>query len=178
MNNYYSLIDITLQEFNWCSTRGDLVQEYDTTFTNLSYYKLTDASIISKIFPSRILDIGEPDFKFVELTGLGVVYPHVDYGAKAVLNYYFQPSNSVTRFYNKKDISITDDTSRTHLFKYSDIIFVDSFIAKQHECYLLNVEQIHEVIHTSDSPRQFIQIQWANLDYSYVLNKLNDIGNC
>lgn len=177
MNKYYSQIDLNLIDFNWEVLRDELVQEYSTT-TNLSYYKLNDESPIYNIFPSDILNIGEPSFKFVEVKGQGILPPHVDYGAKTVLNYYFQPSGSITRFYERKDTAtiITDNNARTHLFKYSDLVFADSFTAKSNETFLLNVEQVHEVIHASKLPRQFIQIQWSKMDYFYVLNKLNDFG--
>ena len=178
MNKFFTKLDFTIEYFNWASLNGNLVQEYNY-IPNLSYYEITDYAIVKSLLPASIIDIGPCLIKFVEITGKGVLPPHVDYGLNVGLNYYFNPSGSTTRFFDRKENAVphTDDKEKTHILKYADLIFREKFIAQEGDIYLINVSEVHEVIHFKDTPRQFLQIQWENIDYNIVLNKLlNDSG--
>ena len=177
MNNFFKKLEISIEDFDWSSIKGELVHEYKFT-PNLSYYEIINYKEVCELLPKKILDIVPFELKFVEITGKGILPAHVDYGLKCALNYYFQPSNSVVKFYNQKENTnvFTDDKILAHLFKYTDIEYADTFTAQLKDAYLLNVSRIHEVIHFSNEPRQFLQIQWRYHDFNQILEILNDSG--
>lgn len=178
MNKFFTKLDFIIEYFDWHSLKGDLVQEYKYV-PNLSYYEITDYVTAKRLLPKTVVDVGPCSIKFVEINGRGILPPHVDYGLGVGLNYYFNPSGSTTRFFDRKDSAIqhTDDETKSHTLKYADLIFKEQFIAHAGDVYLLNVSEVHEVIHFKNTPRQFLQIQWNDTDYHTVLTKLlNDSG--
>lgn len=178
MNNFFKKLEISIEDFDWSSIKGELVHEYKFT-PNLSYYEIINYKEVCELLPKKILDIVPFELKFVEISGgQGILPAHVDYGITCSLNYYFQPSNSIVNFYNQKENTnvFTDDNILAHLFKYTDIEFADTFTAQLKDAYLLNVSRIHEVIHFSNEPRQFLQIQWRYHDFNQILEILNDSG--
>jgi hypothetical protein len=175
MNECYTKLNWQLDNFDWEAVRGNLVGEYKYV-PNLSYYEITDHAKIREIFPAQIFKIGACQFKFVEITGIGLLAAHTDFGLATVLNYYFNPAGSITRWYNTKESAVqtTSIEEETHSYKYADLELADEFVAQQGDVYLINVSKVHDVVHLNKLPRQFIQIQWKNFDYKTVLDALTN----
>jgi hypothetical protein len=177
MNNFFKKIEIKVSEFDWMSIKGSLVAEYKYT-PNLSYYDIQDHQKVKELLPEELFQIKPYQLKFVEISGVGVLPPHVDYGVTCAFNYYFKPSRSTVIFYNQKlnATKISNDETQSHLFNYKDLEPMGKFTADVGDGYLINVSKVHEVIHFNKEPRQFLQIQWKNQDFESIVKILNDTG--
>jgi hypothetical protein len=142
---------------------GRLINTHPGKTASISYYEIDDVdnSILNaikfKIDPIRIC--------YAEIVGHGTLGAHRDYGAKTALNFYINSCNATTNFYR------TDNHSNKNIFTMSEIELIDSFIAKDNEYYLLNVDQIHSVIFPETGKRTFITWQWT-VDFEEVIVSL------
>ena len=175
MNKFYTKLNWQIDNFDWESVRGNLVVEYKDV-PNLSYYEITDHATVQKMFPAQIFKIGRYQFKFVEIIGTGLLSAHTDFGMMTGLNYYFSPADSVTRWYNTKENAVQTISieEKTNSYTYTDLELADHFIAQKGDVYLINTSKVHDVIHLNKLPRQFIQIQWDNINYETVLDALTN----
>jgi hypothetical protein len=132
------------------------------------YYKISNKDYLKslsdsfKISPKRIY-LSE---------GHGPLLPHIDNGQRSCINYYMHTGNYTTSFWIPRENAKRRKSSRycanTNSYKevelrylHEDLILVDSFIAKDGEAYILNIEQIHSVEGKKpELPRSFIQFQW------------------
>jgi hypothetical protein len=60
-----------------------------------------------------------------------------------------------------------------HYFDVESLNAVEHFVAKEKECYLLDVANIHSVTSNGNN-RKFVTWQWVNTDYKHVLGSFDD----
>jgi hypothetical protein len=108
--------------------------------------------------------------------GGNMILPHKDWGLSCCINYYFDPGNAITCWYNEKLTAspIINDEYKIYRYDPQDIVLVDKFIAEKNDCYLLNNSKIHSVMKSKNHNRQFIQIQY-DTPYEIIKEKLKYI---
>lgn len=133
------LSDLDLKQFNTGICLHNPFKSY------LSYYKLsyTHEHLLKNRLPEEFKN------KFVRIfycimTGPGKLFPHIDKHSTTAINYYIKPSDGITTFYkiiaeNYQHPTITDS------FKEDCLEETGRFVAKEHECYVLDVSKIHNV---------------------------------
>ena len=68
----------------------------------------------------------------------------------------------------------SEDIPAGKVYMFDDLECVDSFTAKQNDCYLLDVQQIHSVKKPNNGTRRFITFQWYNATFQDVLDSIHD----
>lgn len=151
------------EDFN--SIKGDL----EFSHGMIKYFNINDSNYYNllkdyfKIPPRRIF--------LVE--GHISLLPHRDKDQLSCINYYIDTRGYTTNFWipnsNLIEIRIgprydrvTGITSDVELgYNYVDLTLIDSFLAKNGESYVLNINEVHSVENPSSAEiRLFIQFQW------------------
>jgi hypothetical protein len=104
--------------------------------------------------------------------------PHRDHGVTTVANFYFKSNDSTTTFYREiidaeamrygGDLSVAHD----NIYSLDSIEPVASFTARDGDCYLLNVSEIHGVYSEKPGMREFINMQWYNKSIDEIYNSI------
>lgn len=143
---------------------------------HLSYHQVNDLNdefinyVHSKFeyIPDRILYM---DIK----TENEPLIPHRDHGYMCSLNYYVSTCGEKTKFWKLKEGKTRQSPENFHddfvknLYQYENLIFVDEFVAKNYDYYLLDVSQIHSVeVSSSKNIRKIITFIWNEKTYEEV----------
>ena len=156
--------------------KGELAFHYGY----IKYYKITDREYLKSLHYSFKI----PPTGIFLSEGHGPLEPHFDNGQRASINYYMRTGGYTTSFWvpqenAKKRISKRyDHATNSYVdgklgYMRENLIFADSFVAKDGEAYVLNVEQIHSVEGEKPTlPRAFIQMQW-DFSMDELLEKLD-----
>ncbi len=155
--------------------------EHRCSFPGIKHFEILDRTYFDSIFNFNF-NILPINIFFVHIhSPLG---PHTDYEQFACLNYYINSSDAKTCFWEPKEnaVRVTNDrydvSTNTvekveQLYKYKDLIMVDSFVANNNDSYFLNISKIHSVEFTKPVARTAIQFQWDNsISYEELINKL------
>jgi len=174
MNKFYTKLNISFQDYDYSSFKGDLYHQYDGGV--LAYYKIKNELQLRSMLPKVLNKISFFIIKLVEITGPTVIPPHKDYGLNASINFYFKPTIAETLWYDEKQQAKENlsHEEKTNIYKEKDLILVDRFIASVNDCFVFNNSQIHSVLQINNSVRQFLQFQY-NIPYEQILEKLNDL---
>jgi hypothetical protein len=180
MNKFYTKLNYKISNYNWESVKTSVELEY-TNHPKLTYFNVTKKSskLFCSCFPSEIFNHGNYGVNLLDINGKGTVYPHVDYGIKCALNFYFCPNESITYWYNVKPNAVmnVDDKTNSKWYNFEDLDLADTFKADKNDVYLLNTSSVHSVVHAMDDSRKIIQIQWYDTTYSIIQEiLLNDLG--
>ena len=163
MSKYFEKIDLDLSDLDLCSLNSN-IELHRPNNLNFVYKKIIDQNLYQEI-KSRIPNKYQNfllDIFYCVVESPFFVFPHIDKRSTTVINYYHQPGNSITKFYepivsNPRKYSIKNN-SIEYSFDLKDIQVVDSFSANAHDCYILNVSKIHSVDLTGEIDRHFINI--------------------
>ena len=157
-------LNITSSDFD--AMCGDVAVAYNTGKSLLRYMVVDNMTYdLAEMMDPYI----EPTVLFAKYSGVGQLYPHRDHGPKTVLNYYVDTENCETRFYTLDDES---EKYTKNVFKKAPMRLSDSFIAKDGDFYLLNVDEVHSVDRIDKvKTRRFISWQWP-IDYNTILEAL------
>ena len=123
-------------------------------------YKITGQSKtkILKCIPQQLLLIEEPEVWVFNGTGsvegLSMLAPHRDLVRLCGINIYFETNNERTIFYDYHNQNLTE---------------VSDFIAKDNDCYILDVDQPHAVELAQGKTRKLISIAFIKTPYSEVI---------
>jgi hypothetical protein len=182
MFGYFKKLDFKLPDMDMSRIVGGPLQEgYGETFRSwdileLDYFN----SLVAKSIKFNI----QPSFvNYTEITSDGAG-PHVDVAGVAI-NYYIEPANAITVFWNLKDLNLSvPNTARLNedgkwiespvrVYKMSDIERVGYFKAVSHEAWLLNTSRIHSVIKPNlHNTRTVIRWIWIGPVYEEILNSI------
>lgn len=147
---------------------GDLVVSYGK-FAKLSYYTVKNSELDVSVFKYK------PAVRYCELIGNGLLRPHIDHKISCCVNYYIESNNCTTTFYKKQKSSIPSvcyGEYTANLYNVEELIELDSFIAKDGECYLLNVSEIHSVTIPKFGVRKFLTFNWFDRSYEEIKESL------
>jgi hypothetical protein len=111
---------------------------------------------------------------YSEITGSGLVTPHIDGGRDTVsLNYYLDvESGDETIYYKKKNDNVLPYPN-TNSYNINDLDEVGRFSAKPLETWLMDVTKIHGILKLNDIPRTMITFRWKTYSFEEIYNSLN-----
>ena len=180
MNEFYTKLNYTIPSYDWQNSIVDVDVEY-FHHPKLMYFNISKESsdLIISCLPNKIFNQGHYEIKLFTIEGKGILSPHIDYDIKCSMNYYFEPTGSITCWYDLKSGAVLNRFDQERYFRYnnSDLDFACLFKAEKNDVYLLNNSKVHSVVHSSDLIRKMIQIQWYETDYSNIQQLLlNDFG--
>ena len=177
MTTYYKKLDNiilpVLSDTN--KIKGDLLFHYGF----IRYYKIIDSDYLKSL--SESFKIPPKKIFLTECTG--PLLPHHDNGVDSCINFYIRTGDYTTSFWipkenakkrkSKKYNAETNRYDEVELgYMYEDLIFADSFNAKDGDVYILNNGEIHSIEGlNSGLPRAFIQLQW-NFKMDELIEKL------
>ena len=168
---YYQQIKFSIADFNFEKFKGEISTQYKDTDVTLTYYRINDSELLKTLWRSVPFKI-KPDFILLaEIEGIGFLRPHIDHKILTGLNFYVQSNDDITTFYSLKDNIVRQ--SDNHYFDVESLNVVEHFVAKEKECYLLDVANIHSVTSNGNN-RKFVTWQWVNTDYKHVLGSFDD----
>jgi hypothetical protein len=144
-----------------------LINEHVGKTATLRYYTMS-ASTLEKLHNLYTFRIDPERVSYAEISGHGVLGAHRDYGALTCLNYYIDPAGGITNFFDRS--TVNDDASR-NTFTDSELVHSESFTANIGECYVLNVNSIHNVVLDRSRVRKFIAWHWS-VPYDQILSTL------
>lgn len=106
---------------------------------------------VKSILPDEI----KPYLIMVILSQVRITLPHVHTAEKCLINWYLEVDGQVTSFYEgeiKKDDRWSTDNGHGYYNVNPETVYpVESFIAKEHDIYLLKSTQTHSVTLKDDS---------------------------
>jgi len=134
------------------------------------------------------------DFELTVMTINSVLLPHRDNDLISTINFYIQPGDYRTVFYQPKlgaeftqpkvEVSGSEVPLEQQLgyvkavYQFDDVEEVDSFTADAGQAYLLDVREIHTVIPTgNDTIRKALALRTKKYGYDEVLSMLTQTGN-
>lgn len=177
----FQRLSFNLQDIDINRLRGHFLEAYGPTFTQ---YAVLDEEYLNSMLSTRVRFHIPPNMLcFTEITDVGAPDPHTD-SSMTALNYYITTSNCTTVFWrsvnpdNRTMIPrVSDDdplgVSTTYTYDVRDLRVQGSFVAKNHEAYLLNTHQIHSVRKSRTSPhRCMIRWLWYQIPYEQVLKSI------
>ena len=144
----------------------------------ISYHdvELTEGGVLN-LLPLRYRD----DFcvSFMDISG--EVTPHTDSEIKCTINFYIEPGNYMTKFFDVKEgatISQIENQTTGHLFDKKDLRHNGTFIANAGDGWLLDVTQVHSVEPYKEVTRRTaICLATDKYDYQQVAQMLFETGN-
>jgi len=171
----FPVIDITR------ITGGPLLEGYGETFRAWS---LIDEDYFIEILNSVAEFTIKPDvFSYVEISGEGS-HPHSEL-IQTVLNYYIEPGNAVTFFWDLVDTSVAIDSlsrltesgewveSPIKSYDPKYLKYVGSFSANKNDSWLLSTGSIHSVLKSNPNQvRKFFRLGWLNYNVEEVYNSI------
>jgi len=124
-------------------------KEIEDKFYGYTTYKI-DKEIGNKlleIIPEKYRNAFEPSLVSINIED---VVPHIDNEIKAVINFYVDTADGVTRFHKVKAgvhpiIEKLPNQTDGALFREEDLDIVNSFKAGYGDIYVLDIKQIHSV---------------------------------
>lgn len=144
----------------------------------ITYYniKVEEKEKYFKVIPTRY----RHDFKMNIMKISGAILPHTDSGITTTINFYFKTGRYLTQFYKCKPSPVTykvENQTNGNLFRVSDLIPTESFIATPGDAWVLDVTKPHSVqpINTQEH-RLAITLCTKDYTYNQVLDMLTETG--
>jgi len=140
------------------------------------FYNLQNLDEFLKLHKG-MFDIMPNKIFYCEFTGSGLVTPHRDKLNTVAMNLYLETDNATTIYYEE----IIPDTTASDI-KYikpasppiENLIEVGRFTAQPQDLYLLDVNEVHGILKTTDKPRSMISYRWKNMySFNEIFNSLN-----
>lgn len=151
----------------------------------LTYYRLNDYvyTEILKCIPDELKSHVTSIDWVISGTESPSIVPHTDNGIICNINYYLETANAMTSFYEPKSSGIPTpivDEQGTYgnlggtVFGWNDVTLKTLFIAKNNECYLLDVSKVHAVTRLAvPNQRKFVTVMFEKLDFDTVSRYLS-----
>ena len=121
------------------------------------YVTKKDVEKIKNKLPKEIVD----KIIYICYCSLKPINCHTHVNEKTILNYYTKTNEEKTIFYDGEieiDNDINDNGSFFYKIKKNKLKEAESFVAKNGECWLLDVTQPHEVVGDNLDDREIVQI--------------------
>lgn len=182
MKKYFQKINFTLPPVDMDRIRTNNVTEgYGEQFRS---YEIADKEYFCELYSRKIKFNIPPDIvNYTCITDNGAG-PHVDQ-VKSVINYYINPGNCVTAFWEPKDVnyapSALQQLQSNGSWKESTILGYEmnqlrlaSYLrALPNEAYALSTKEIHSVIKPQPTTtREFFRWMWFDLTIDEVLENI------
>jgi hypothetical protein len=158
-----------IDDFNKLDLRIKYGSVVNNVFKGLKYHNVDVGSCVTLLY-SPIPERFRKDFFIYTIEANSSISPHIDSNVKAVINFYLKPSNCATNFYKIKAASETyklAGQTTGSMFKKSSLNFIDGFVAKENEAWLLDVTHPHSIDPLSSDPVDRFAITVQTLKYSF-----------
>lgn len=177
-------INLLLNQIDVAHLKGELREQYGPSNAKFVAYNISNFSYFINLHPAGFKFKIKPDFVYyVEITGEGVVLPHIDPNIKCALNYYIESSSCTTAFhtlksnytelYAQQELNVNvNPTLRAIAYRMSDVDTIGEFTANNNEAYLISTASIHSVTKPDNRIRKFISYRWKTNSYNDVLQSL------
>lgn len=149
-----------------------------------------DHEQLYSVLPKRYWD----DFELTVMTINSILLPHQDNDLITTINFYIDPGNYRTIFYESKDgvkisrpeMQVTGTNVPLEqqigyvkaVYQPEDVKELDSFIARPNEAYLLDVTKIHNVEPIGETTvRKAIALRTKKYTYNEVYHMLNETAS-
>jgi len=126
----------------------------------LSYYRLKTLNqqrLLKSRLPAEYQNKHVTIFYCI-MIGPGKLLPHIDVHTTTAINYYIKSGNGITTFYKGGVAHPTIQNS----FLEESLEQAESFVAKDNECFVLNVSNIHNVELPGTKSRHFINFAFKD----------------
>lgn len=155
---------------------GNKVDQYNFSGTLLEYHLFKDTQQVESLITRKFCKIDPTYVTYAQITGKGLLEPHIDHGPLVNLNYYLSAGEDETIFFQKKYDTVLSQQypgkKESNIFSLDDLNEVGKFISLSNEAYLLNVSNIHCVNKITNIKRSFISFSWYHHTYQEVLDSL------
>lgn len=139
---------------------------------NSTFYLMTEYIKFKELQLKDIFTIPPAVVRFVEFTGCGLVTPHTDLGGDTVaLNFYLNIPRDPTIFYKKQHPDVAP-YKNTRGYNVDELTEIGRFYAEPFDVYLLDVQTIHSIQKSNDTPRHLITYRWKNYGFEEIFNSL------
>lgn len=141
-------------------------------YSELTLYK----NIFESLVPKCLYNDNTDAFVLQVIRAKSYVTPHRDDTRKTAINFYLKTNNERTVFYKNPKKEIFADGN--YLYDLSWVEECDSFIAKDFDVYVLNVNKIHSVLNCKGEDNLRISVSFGTtLPYEevYTILKNNNL---
>lgn len=142
----------------------------------IGYFDVKDLTVdLLKVIPNGYKNA----FSVSEMKIVDSVPPHTDSDVKAVVNFYIQPNNYKTIFFDGDSPSYqVPNQTNGRVFFRENLVELDSFVAKDGEAFCLDVTTPHALDSLDEVPKERIALCLSTHDYDFdqVCNMLYDTG--
>jgi hypothetical protein len=163
LNNFIET-DLTFNEAvnyttYWQKYTASLAKEKDFYKASITKFPIKNhAEHFLSLLPKKLLkeEIPETVLNIIDPTGSdkhAMLGPHIDRIRKCAINFYINPIGEETKYYSYAAGKVTQ---------------VDSFIAKQNECWLLNTDIPHSVDLKPNHIRKILSFSFVNTPFEKV----------
>jgi hypothetical protein len=145
---------------------------------SIEFFKISN-TLEDQLF--NIIPIEYRKYFFCTIMKINANYirPHTDSDRTVGINFYVDPGNAMTVFYNKKedtaDIMKVVGQTNGSVYNENDVIPFATFKAEIGDIWILDVTQIHGVYSLSNKQRIAYNISSNTLSYSDTLEILNHL---
>jgi hypothetical protein len=177
MNSYFHKFHLEVRPFDYETLKGGLEIEFISkdNGTGIHYYSINDFEKLTSLHIKPFCKIPPQYVSFTEVTGQGLLNPHIDHTIKCCVNYYFEPNGSTTCFYRPKHFSTAQTypgQTEANIYSIDEVEEVAQFTSLKNEAYLLNVSKIHSVYSPNSGTRKFISYSWTNYSFEKIVANL------
>lgn len=181
----YKKIPLYLPDLDLSKIQGPYQEGYGAFFHS---FNILDYNYVHDLVGQQIkFHIPPSNFSFTTVIFRGVPDAHTD-ASMTALNYYITSSQAITRFYQAVDPNLKTMVpqrlgvgvgmdQRTFSYRPDNLIEIDTFVANDHEAYLLNVHTIHKVTKSVHTPhRTMLRWLWYDVPFDQVLDSIEILG--
>ncbi len=164
----FKKLDVSIGELKLTDLRGPQSADYgpfrEYKIKNLDY-------LIEEVNKHINFSINPTDVNITSIVHPGSL-AHKDHWP-VVLNYYFNPSNDVTYWWEQTQNFIEDEPAGATNYKLSNLKEIGSFVAQKNDLYLLNTKVVHSVsIRKTSAPRFILKFGWEHGTFDEILNSI------
>lgn len=180
----YTKLNLHLPELDISRLKGTKLQSYGNPETKTTNYLIKDLEYFYSLHPGRLRFGIRPDYAYyITVAGTDMLWPHIDPDTSCALNYYINPADATTSFYQEKpqlqyftqqDYDVPD---LKHLVvkgsnDLDNFDLIGSFRPEAYSCYLMRVDIWHSVSRPNGL-RTMLSWRWNTASYSDVLDSIH-----
>jgi hypothetical protein len=158
--------------FDWEQFRGELVAEFVSGTSTLSYYSIRNPEAFRAIHTRNIFGIRPDKVMIATISGTGFLAAHVDHNTLVTLNHYISANADITTFYEPMDraeAKTYEGKEQANVYALDDLVPITNFVSNSGDTFLLDVSKIHSVEKVNSEQRVFIAYGWTTSTYEQVL---------
>ena len=181
LDMYFKQLDLTFPTINYEQNISHYLMSYGSKKL-LTYYRLNEYACaeVLKCIPNGLKEQVTSIDWVVSGVESSTIVPHIDNGVICNINYYLETANAFTSFYEANSSGCLTPMVDEHgtygnlggkVFNWNDVRLKTGFVAKNNDCYLLNVSKVHAVTRLNvPKQRKFVTVMFEKIDFDAVLS--------